>query len=92
MLLAVGVSNSAVGAMDGQLAMRRVVGFKIPALARRVIAMIPAFVVVALGVNATQAAAAIATVLILTLNVVLVLQALGVPIPGLSEVTAYHEA
>ena len=122
-LLASGISSSAVGTMAGQMVMQGFVGFRIPVLARRLITMIPAFVVVALGVDATSAlvysqvalslalpapmiavvvftsrrdvlgafanspltrvAAAVATVTILALNVVLVLQTLGVAIPGL---------
>jgi manganese transport protein len=54
-LLASGVSSSAVGTMSGQLVMQGFVGFKIPLLVRRVVTMVPAFVVVALGVNATNA-------------------------------------
>jgi manganese transport protein len=54
-LLASGISSSAVGTMAGQMIMQGFVGFKIPVMARRLITMIPAFVVVALGVNATSA-------------------------------------
>ena len=54
-LLASGVSSSAVGTMAGQLEMQGFVGFKIPVLARRLVTMIPAFVVIALGVSATDA-------------------------------------
>ena len=54
-LLASGVSSSAVGTMAGQMIMQGFVGFKIPVLVRRLVTMIPAFVVVALGVNATEA-------------------------------------
>src|SRR5437763_8610592 len=54
-LLASGLSSSTVGTMAGQLIMQGFVGFSIPLAARRLITMIPAFVVVALGVNATQA-------------------------------------
>ena len=122
-LLASGVASSAVGTMAGQMIMQGFVGFRIPVLVRRLVTMIPAFVVVAAGVNAThalvlsqvalslalpapvialilftgrrdimgdfvnsrltQAAAVLGTVLILALNVVLVLQTFGVPIPGL---------
>ena len=81
---------------------------RIPILVRRLVTMVPAFIVVALGVNATNAvalliftrradimgqfangrpatiAAIIATAVVLLLNVVLILQTLGVPIPGLS--------
>jgi manganese transport protein len=54
-LLASGVSSSTVGTMAGQMIMQGFVGFRIPILVRRVVTMIPAFVVVALGVNATRA-------------------------------------
>jgi manganese transport protein len=54
-LLASGVSSSAVGTMAGQLVMQGFVGFRIPLLVRRLVTMVPAFVVVALGVNTTNA-------------------------------------
>jgi len=53
-LLASGLSSSAVGTMAGQMIMQGFVGFRIPIWLRRLVTMIPAFVVVALGVNATQ--------------------------------------
>jgi manganese transport protein len=122
-LLASGVSSSAVGTMAGQMIMEGFVGFRIPVLARRLITMVPAFVVVAIGVDPTralvysqvalslalpapmialvaftgrrdimgafansrltQAAAVLGAAAIICLNVVLVLQTTGVPIPGL---------
>jgi manganese transport protein len=122
-LMASGISSSAVGTMAGQMIMQGFVGFRIPIWVRRLVTMIPAFVVVALGVNATEAlvysqvvlsfalpipmvalvmftrkraimgefansrptdiAAIVGTVIILFLNVVLLLQTFGVPIPGL---------
>ncbi len=122
-LLASGISSSAVGTMAGQMIMQGFVGVRIPVLLRRLVTMIPAFIVVALGVNATaalvysqvalslalpvpmialtvftgrrdimgafanarltQAAAVLGTGVILALNVVLVLQTFGAPIPGL---------
>jgi manganese transport protein len=54
-LLASGVSSSAVGTMAGQMVMQGFVGFRIPVLLRRLVTMIPAFVVIAIGVNATNA-------------------------------------
>jgi manganese transport protein len=54
-LLASGVSSSTVGTMAGQMIMQGFVGFRIPLWVRRGVTMLPAFVVVALGVNATQA-------------------------------------
>jgi manganese transport protein len=53
-LLASGISSSAVGTMAGQMIMQGFVGFRIPIWLRRLATMLPAFVVVALGVNATQ--------------------------------------
>jgi len=54
-LIASGVSSSVVGTMAGQMIMQGFIGFRIPIWLRRVITMVPAFVVVAYGVNATQA-------------------------------------
>ena len=103
--------------------MQGFVGFRIPIWLRRLVTMVPAFAVVAWGVDATQAlvlsqvvlslmlplpmvallvlmrrpalmgsfvngrvtraAALLATVLVLALNLLLVLQTVGVAIPGL---------
>jgi manganese transport protein len=54
-LTASGLSSSTVGTMAGQMIMQGFVGFRIPVWARRLITMLPAFVVIGLGVNATQA-------------------------------------
>jgi Natural resistance-associated macrophage protein len=54
-LLASGLSSSAVGTMAGQLIMQGFVGFRIPLGLRRLVTMVPSFVVVALGIDATQA-------------------------------------
>jgi manganese transport protein len=110
--------------MAGQMIMQGFVGFRIPIWVRRLVTMLPAFVVVGLGANATNAlvisqvvlsialplpmiallmftrrrdimghfansrltsfAAIVGTVLVLSLNVFLILQTIGVPIPGLS--------
>jgi len=122
-LIASGISSSVVGTMAGQLIMQGFVGFSIPIWLRRVITMVPAFVVVGMGVNATQALvvsqvvlsialplpmialliftsrhdvmgnfancrltnvfAVACTAVVLTLNVVLILDTFGVPVPGL---------
>jgi len=122
-LIASGISSSVVGTMAGQMIMQGFVGFRIPVWLRRVITMVPAFVVVGYGVNATQAlvvsqvllsialplpmvalliftgradimgrfvnsrlvqvTAVIATVIVLLLNLFLIAQTMGVPIPGL---------
>jgi manganese transport protein len=122
-LLASGLSSSVVGTMAGQVIMQDFVNFSIPLWVRRLVTMAPAFVVVALGVNATQAlvlsqvvlslvlpapmialliftarrdvmgpfansrvtnaAAVVAALVVLTLNIVLLLLTAGVPLPGL---------
>lgn len=122
-LIASGISSSAVGTMAGQLIMQGFTGFQIPVWLRRLITMIPAFVIVALGIDATsalvysqvvlsialpvpmfaliwftrrpdimgdfvsgpklQTAAVASAVVILVLNVILILQTFGLPVPGL---------
>ncbi len=52
-LLASGLSSSAVGTMAGQVIMQGFVGFTIPIWARRLVTMIPAVVVAAIGLNPT---------------------------------------
>jgi manganese transport protein len=54
-LIVSGISASTVGTMAGQMIMQGFVGFRIPIWLRRLVTMLPAFVVVALGVNATDA-------------------------------------
>ena len=54
-LIASGMSSSTVGTMAGQMIMQGFVGFRIPIWVRRLVTMVPAFVVVALGANATNA-------------------------------------
>ena len=54
-LLASGLSSSVVGTMAGQVIMQDFVGFHIPIWVRRVATMLPAVVVVAMGVDATNA-------------------------------------
>jgi manganese transport protein len=123
-LIASGVSSSVVGTMAGQMIMQGFVGFRIPIWVRRLVTMIPAFVVVGFGVNATTAlvvsqvilsialpapmialvlftrrhdimgpfangwltsvAAIVGTVVVLTLNIVLILDTFGVSVPGLN--------
>jgi manganese transport protein len=122
-LIASGLSSSAVGTMAGQVIMQGFTRMRIPVWARRAATMLPAFVVVALGANATEslvysqvvlslalpvpmvalvvlsarrdvmggfvnarwltAGAGLATVVVLGLNVLLLLQIAGVGIPGL---------
>jgi manganese transport protein len=123
-LIASGISSSAVGTMAGQIIMQGFVRFRIPVWLRRLVTMLPAFVVVGLGVDSTQAlvvsqvvlsialplpmiallifssrvdimgpfvnstltnvAAIGGAAMVLLLNAFLIVQILGVPIPGLS--------
>jgi manganese transport protein len=53
-LLASGTSASSVGTYAGQLVMRGFVGFNIPLVARRLITMTPAIVVLAIGLGPTD--------------------------------------
>jgi manganese transport protein len=109
--------------MAGQMIMQGFVGFKIPIWVRRLMTMLPAFVVVALGANATNTlvisqvvlsialplpmisllmftrrddimgqfangrlthiAALIGTAVVLLLNIFLIVQTIGIPIPEL---------
>ncbi len=122
-LVVSGVSASTVGTMAGQMIMQGFIGFRIPIWVRRLVTMLPAFVVVGLGANATnalvisqvvlsialplpmialliftgrrdimgaftngrltRAAALAATIVVLGLNTFLIVQTLGVAIPGL---------
>jgi manganese transport protein len=124
-LIASGISSSVVGTLAGQMIMQGFVGFRIPVWLRRLVTMAPAFVVVALGVNATQAlvvsqvvlsialplpmvalliftsradimreavnsrlttaVASIAMIVVLLLNLVLIAQTFGLPVPGLPD-------
>src|SRR6185312_11016493 len=54
-LLASGFSSSVVGTMAGQVIMQGFVGFRIPLWVRRLVTMLPSLIVVAIGVNATDA-------------------------------------
>jgi len=53
-LLASGLSSSTVGTMAGQVIMQGFVGFTIPIWIRRLVTMLPAVIVAALGIDATQ--------------------------------------
>lgn len=53
-LLASGISSSTVGTMSGQVIMQSFVGFQIPLWLRRLITMLPAFVVILLGLDPTN--------------------------------------
>ncbi len=54
-LIASGVSSSVVGTMAGQMIMQGFVGFRIPVWVRRLVTMLPAFAVVGLGTDPTEA-------------------------------------
>lgn len=123
-LIVSGISSSTVGTMAGQMIMQGFVRFRIPILVRRLVTMAPAFVVVALGANATSSlvisqvvlsialplpmislliftsrrdimgqfansrltflAALAGTIVVILLNVLLIVQTLGVRLPGLA--------
>lgn len=68
-LLASGVSSSVVGTLAGQMVMQGFAGFTIPLWLRRLLTMIPAFVVIGLGVNPTRALVLSQVVLSLALPV-----------------------
>jgi manganese transport protein len=53
-LLASGLSSSTVGTMAGQVVMQGFVGFTIPVWVRRLVTMIPAVLVAAIGLNPTN--------------------------------------
>jgi manganese transport protein len=124
-LIASGISSSAVGTMAGQMIMQGFVQFRIPIWLRRLVTMLPAFVVVGLGVDSTRAlvlsqvvlsialplpmiallfftgraeimgrfvnrpltqvAAIAGAAVVLVLNLFLIAQIMGVPVPGLSH-------
>jgi manganese transport protein len=68
-LLASGLSSSVVGTMAGQTIMQDFVRFRIPLSVRRLATMVPAIVVVAMGVDSTQALVLSQVVLSLVLPV-----------------------
>jgi manganese transport protein len=71
-LLASGFSSSVVGTMAGQTIMQDFLHISIPIWLRRTITMLPAFVVVALGFNATESLIASQIVLSIALPVPMV--------------------
>ncbi|MFM0441069.1 Nramp family divalent metal transporter [Paraburkholderia strydomiana] len=54
-LIASRISSSVVGTMAGQMIMQGFIGFSIPNWFRRLVTVLPAFVVIGLGVNPTRA-------------------------------------
>lgn len=122
-LMASGISSSVVGTMAGQMIMQGFLRRRVPLWLRRSVTMLPAFVVVLLGIDTTRAlilsqivlsfalpvpmitllmftsrrslmgdlvngrltqlAAGVGAGLVLCLNAVLLLQTVGVPMPGL---------
>jgi manganese transport protein len=68
-LLASGFSSSVVGTMAGQAIMQDFMHFRIPVWLRRAVTMLPAFAVVAMGVNATDSLVASQMVLSVALPV-----------------------
>jgi manganese transport protein len=68
-LIASGISSSVVGTMAGQMIMQGFLRFHVPIWVRRLVTMVPAFAVVAAGVNTTQALVASQVVLSIALPV-----------------------
>jgi manganese transport protein len=68
-LMCSGISSSVVGTMAGQVIMQGFVGFRIPIWLRRLVTMVPAFFVVAMGYNATDSLVISQVVLSLALPV-----------------------
>ncbi|WP_233889886.1 Nramp family divalent metal transporter [Paraburkholderia flagellata] len=81
-LLASGISSSVVGTMAGQMVMQGFMGFRIPVWIRRLATMVPSFIVVALGLNATDA---------LVYSQVILSFALPVPMIALVVLTSRRE-
>jgi manganese transport protein len=71
-LISSGISSATVGTLAGQLIMQGFVGFRIPIWLRRAITMLPAFVVIGVGVNATSALVISQVLLSLTLPIPMV--------------------
>ncbi len=71
-LLASGVASSVVGTMAGQVIMQGFVGFSIPIWVRRLVTMAPAFVIVGMGYDSTQALVMSQVVLSLALPIPMV--------------------
>jgi manganese transport protein len=100
-LLASGVSSSSVGTYAGQVVMSGFINLRIPLMLRRAITMIPALIVLALGVNPTDALVLSQVVLSFGIPVALVplvamtssAKVMGVHVNGLVvTVTAYAVA
>ena len=53
-LLASGLSSSAVGTLSGQVVMQGFIRRQIPLMVRRLVTMLPAFVVIAIGIDPTR--------------------------------------
>ena len=81
-LLASGLSSSVVGTMAGQTIMQDFVGFRIPLWVRRAVTMIPAVIVVAMGVQPTDALVVSQVVLSLVLPVPMIALLVLIRRPG----------
>lgn len=81
-LMASGISSSVVGTMAGQVIMQSFVGFTVPLWVRRVVTMLPAVAVVALGLNVTQT---------LVISQVILSFVLPVPVIALVYLTAQEK-
>jgi manganese transport protein len=71
-LIASGVSSSVVGTMAGQMIMEGFLGFRLPIWLRRAVTMVPALIIVGLGVDVTRSLVISQVVLSLALPIPLV--------------------
>lgn len=81
-LIASGVSSSVVGTLSGQMIMQGFLHFRVPVWLRRLVTMVPAFVVVGLGVDSTRA---------LVISQVVLSFALPIPMIALVHLTRQRE-
>lgn len=81
-LIASGISSSVVGTLAGQMVMQGFAGFPMSVWLRRAITMVPSFVIVALGIDATRA---------LVLSQVVLSLALPVPVAALLWFTSRRD-
>jgi manganese transport protein len=81
-LLVSGLSSSTVGTMAGQVIMQGFLGWSIPVWVRRIVTMLPALVIIAIGLNPTE---------VITLTQVILSFALVAPIGTLLYFTSRRE-
>ncbi|MCJ2007773.1 Nramp family divalent metal transporter [Methylobacterium sp. HMF5984] len=91
-LIASGVSSSVVGTMAGQMVMQGFLGWRVPLIVRRLATMVPAFVVIGIGVDPTRALVLSQVVLSLALPVPMIALVLFTRRPDLMGAFANRRA